>query len=88
MHRGLLRTRGRSQTALPCRTNHPPLRGFTLTPSGQQSTDPQTGAARPARGAEQCGLDHGIIGALDEAERIEQDGKVIDVVPVWRWLLQ
>lgn len=38
----------------------------------------------PARLApvEQWGLDDGIIITLDEAERIEQDGRVIEVVPL------
>lgn len=36
----------------------------------------------------QCNMNHGVVVTLDEAERIEQDGRVIDVVPAWRWLLE
>lgn len=35
----------------------------------------------------QCGMNRGAV-ILDEAERIEQNGRVIDVVPAWRWLLE
>ncbi len=35
---------------------------------------------------EHCGLDEGIVITLNEEDRIEQDGRVIDVVPAWRWL--
>jgi len=36
---------------------------------------------------EQCRLDHGIIVTLDDTDRIEHEGRVIDIVPAWRWLL-
>lgn len=57
----------------------------TETLSDKQTRDRELRALQAAM--EQCGLDRGTIVTLDEAERIEQSDRLIDVVPAWRWLL-
>lgn len=37
---------------------------------------------------QQCGLKQGTIITLDEADRIVHEGKMIQVVPIWQWLLE
>jgi predicted AAA+ superfamily ATPase len=37
---------------------------------------------------EELGLQKGVILTLDKEERIEFSGKVIDVKPVYKWLLE
>ncbi|ALP53222.1 ATPase [Candidatus Tenderia electrophaga] len=36
---------------------------------------------------EQCQLNTATVVTVDEAERIEQHGRLIEVIPAWRWLL-